>query len=361
MSVFTATAAGGGAGAGGTGGDLRLRRRRLPRWSLPATAVGCALVVLAVFVLTSSGGRGNYLVTTWACYLVAQTVLSAVVEGGRAARDRLASAVCVTALAVAVLALAAVLGFTVVKGVARLDVTFLTHSMFGVADRDAGGGAYHAIIGTLEQVGIAAAISVPFGLLVSIYLVEYARGRFGRVVSTAVDVATGLPSIVAGLFIYSLWILSLGHGPSGFAGALSLTILMVPVVVRSTEDILRLVPDSLREASLALGIARWRTIVSIVLPTALSGITTGVMLAVARVTGETAPLLLTVFGNPAINNDPFTGPQEGLPQFVFAQAGLPTQTSIDRAWAGALTLILIVMVLNLFARLVVWRSAARRR
>ncbi|HEY9472509.1 MAG TPA: phosphate ABC transporter permease PstA [Mycobacteriales bacterium] len=359
MSVLTAAAAG---GAGGAGGDLRLRRRRLPRWSLPATAVGCGLVVLTLFALTPLQGRVDYLVSTCACYVFAQTMLSTVVEGGRAARDRLAATLAMTALAMAVLALVAVLGFTVAKGIRRLDVTFLTHSMFGVADGDSGGGAYHAIIGTLEQVGIASAISVPFGLLVSIYLVEYAHGgRFGRVVSTTVDVATGLPSIVAGLFVYSLWILSMGHGPSGFAGALSLTILMVPVVVRSTEEILRLVPDSLREASLALGITRWRTIVSIVLPTALSGITTGVMLAIARVTGETAPLLLTVFGNPAINNDPFNGPQEGLPQFVFAQAGLPTQTSIDRAWAGALTLILIVMLLNLFARLVVWRSAARRR
>lgn len=355
MSALTATA------TGGTRGDLRLRHRRLPRWAMPATAVGVVLAVLALFALTPLQGRADLVAVAAPGYVLVQTLLSAAVEGGRAARDRLAATLAVTALAVAVLALVTVLGFTVGRGIGRLDVTFLTHSMFNVADRDPGGGAYHAIIGTLEQVGIATLLSVPFGLFVSVYLVEYARGRFGRVVSLAVDVSTGLPSIVAGLFVYSLWILTLGHGPSGFAGALALTILMVPVVARSTEEILRLVPDSLREASMALGIPRWRSVVSIVLPTGLSGITTGVMLAVARVTGETAPLLLTVFGSPAINNDPFSGPQEGLSQFVFTQAGLPTQTSIDRAWAGALTLIGIVMLLNLFARLVVWRSAARRR
>jgi phosphate transport system permease protein len=197
-------------------------------------------------------------------------------------------------------------------------------------------------------------------LLVSIYLVEYAQGqRYGRLVSTFVDVMTGLPSIVAGLFILSFWILLLHQSFSGFAGSLALIILMLPVVVRTTEEMLRLVPDPLREASAALGVPRWRTVVSIVLPTALPGITTGVMLAIARVMGETAPVLLTVFGSQSINTNPFSGPQESLPLFVFNEAQQPNNTAIDRAWAGALTLIAIVVILNVVARLIVSRRSLR--
>jgi phosphate transport system permease protein len=250
----------------------------------------------------------------------------------------------------AVLPLIAVLGFTTVKGVTLLNGSFLTHTMRGVAERDPAGGIYHAMIGTLEQVGLATAMAVRFGLLVAIYLVEYSTGRLGRVVSFFVDVMTGLPSIVAGLFIFSLWILVLGHSFSGFAGSLALTILMLPTVVRSAEEMLKIVPDSLREGSYALGIPKWVTVVRIVLPTALAGIATGVMLAIARVTGETAPLLLTVFGNPALNFNPFSGAQASLPLFVFNEASLPNETAINRAWAAALVLILIVSVLNIIAR-----------
>ena len=252
------------------------------------------------------------------------------------------------------------LGYTIDHGAKRFDATFFTHSLRNIAANDPGGGAYHAIIGTLEQVGIATLIAVPLGLLVSIYLVEYSRGRFGRLVCTFVDVMTGLPSIIAGLFVLTLWVLILKQGYSGFAGSLALVILMIPIVVRTTEEILRLVPDALREASYALGIPRWRTIVSIVLPSALPGITTGVMLAISRVSGETAPLLLTVFGNASINTNPFNGPQEGLPLFVFSEAGLPNNPSVDRAWAGALTLIVFVVGLNLIARLVIRTSVLRR-
>ena len=176
---------------------------------------------------------------------------------------------------------------------------FLTTSMRGVSPRAEGGGVYHAIIGTLEQVGIAALIGIPLGILTAIYLVEYAAQarsrRLARAVSFFVDVMTGVPSIVVGLFIYTAFVLTLGMERSGFAAALALTILMIPVVVRSTEEMLRIVPRDLREASYALGIPKWRTILKVVLPTALGGIVTGAMLAVARIAGETAPLLLTTF------------------------------------------------------------------
>jgi phosphate transport system permease protein len=226
-----------------------------------------------------------------------------------------------------------------------------------VADAQPGGGIYHAIIGTLEQVGIASLIAVPIGVLTAIYLVEYGRGSLAKAVTFFVDVMTGIPSIVAGLFVLSFWILILGMGYSGFAGAMALSILMMPVVVRSTEEMLKLVPNELREASLALGIPKWRTILKVVLPTSIGGITTGVMLAVARITGETAPVLLLVWGTGFINNNPFDGPQASLPLYIYQQYAAGTPASTDRAWAAALALILFVMILNMGARAIArWKA-----
>jgi len=285
------------------------------------------------------------------------------ISTGRRVKDRMVQGLVYLAFALAVVPLISVLWLVISNGLARFDLTFLTHSMRGIGARDAGGGAYHAIIGTLQQVSLAAIISIPIGLFTAIYLVEYGNGgRLSRAISFFVDVMTGIPSVVAGLFVLAFWILYLGMPYSGWAGAMALSILMMPTVVRSSEEMLRLVPGDLREASYALGVPKWRTIVKVVLPTALTGIITGIMLAVARVAGETAPLLLTVFFTDSINNDPFSGPQMGLPLYVFDQAARPNDTAIDRAWTGALTLILIVMLFNLVARLIAWwRSPARGR
>ncbi|MEU6787577.1 phosphate ABC transporter permease PstA [Nonomuraea angiospora] len=285
------------------------------------------------------------------------------ISTSRRVKDKIVQGLVYLAFGLAVVPLISVLWLVISNGLARFDLEFLTHSMRGIGARDAGGGAYHAIIGTLEQVLLASAVSVPIGLLTAIYLVEYGNGgRLSRSISFFVDVMTGIPSVVSGLFVFAFWILVLGFQFSGWAGALALSILMMPTVVRSAEEMLRLVPNDLREASYALGVAKWRTIMKVVLPTAFTGIVTGVMLAVARVAGETAPLLMTVFFTNSINNDPFTGPQMGLPLFVFDQAARPNDTAIDRAWTGALTLILIVMLLNLVARLIAWwRSLARGR
>ncbi|WP_433219134.1 phosphate ABC transporter permease PstA [Microtetraspora malaysiensis] len=284
------------------------------------------------------------------------------ISTSRRVKDRVVQALVYLAFAIAVVPLLSVLWLVVKNGLARFDLEFLTHSMRNIGARDAGGGAYHAIIGTLEQVLFASLIAVPIGLLTAVYLVEYGSGgRLSRWISFFVDVMTGVPSVVSGLFVLAFWVLALGMPFSGFAGAMALSILMMPVVVRSAEEMLRLVPNDLREASYALGVPKWRTIVKVVLPTAFTGIVTGVMLAVARVAGETAPLLLTVFFTDSINSNPFNGPQMGLPLYVFDQAGRPTDTAIDRAWTGALTLILIVMLLNLVARLIAWwRSPAKR-
>lgn len=280
------------------------------------------------------------------------------ISAGRRIKDRTVQVLVYLAFALALIPLVSVLWTVVVNGAKRFDLTFFQYSMNAVSGSDSGGGAYHAIVGTLEQVVITSLIAVPIAVLTAIYLVEYAgNGRLGKVISFTVDVMTGIPSIVAGLFVLALWLLTFGFDFSGFAGALALTILMIPTVVRAGEEMLKLVPDELREAAYALGVPRWRTILFVILPTALTGMITGIMLAVARVMGETAPLLLTIFFTKAINENAFTGPQGSLPTFIWEQAKDPNQNSIDRAWTGALVLILIIMLLNLVARFV----AARRR
>jgi phosphate transport system permease protein len=219
-----------------------------------------------------------------------------------------------------------------------------------------GGGALHAIIGTLEITGLAALISVPVGLMTAIYLVEYGTGRLARGITFLVDVMTGIPSIVAGLATYAFFVIIFGEGVKmGFAGSVALSILMIPVVVRSSEEILKLVPNELREASYALGVPKWLTIVRIVLPTSVAGITTGVMLSISRVIGETAPLLIVAGFTTSMNYNPFAERMMSLPVFVYNQyvsPGTDAQFYIERAWAGALTLILIVAVLNIIARIV---------
>lgn len=340
----------------GMSDKLSLRGRTLPSYAVPAIAAGSAVVAVLLYLATSIDSEIQTLLIALLVFAVGQTVASVVVEGGRRARDRFATTLVVGAFVLALVPLVAVLASVIAKGAGRLDLNFLTHSMRGIGARDAGGGVYAALIGTVEQIAIASLFAVPFGLLVAIYLVEYGRGRVSRTISFFVDVLTGLPSIIAGLFILAFYLLALGQKPSGFAGALALVILMIPTVVRSTEEMLKLVPDELREASYALGVPRWRTILRIVVPTALPGIVTGVMLAVARVAGETAPLLLTVFGSDSINMNPFDGPQSALPLYIYSEAQKPQQFATDRAWAAALTLIILVTLLNLVARLVARRN-----
>jgi phosphate transport system permease protein len=220
-----------------------------------------------------------------------------------------------------------------------------------------GGGIYHALIGTLLITGAAAVISIPIGLFTSIYLVEYGQqNSLARWIRFLVDVMTGIPSIVAGLFAYALFALIFGDGIRlGIGGSVALSVLMIPVVVRSCEEMLKLVPNELREASYALGVPKWRTVAKVVLPTALAGIVTGITLAIARVIGETAPLLIIAGTTDSVNMDLFKDRMATLPVFAYSSIsspGFPPGPSIDRAWGAALVLLIIVMLLNLIARLV---------
>lgn len=326
----------------------------LPRYFPPVLLVAVAAI--------SAGGSAAFgvfsvpllTVCTVVFYTLGITVASTIVENRRRAKDRFVTAVVYTCFGLAMIPLVSLLWTVVTRGIARFDGYFLSVSMNGVLPSMDAGGAYHAIVGTLAITGMATLISVPIGILAAIYLVEYGKGRLAKAIIFFVDVMTGIPSIVAGLFVVALWMVLFGPGvTNGAAGAVSLSVLMIPVVVRSSEEMLRLVPAELREASYALGVAKWRTIIKVVLPTATAGITTGIMLAIARVVGETAPLILTAGSSAVrINWDLFDGQMMSLPVFIYSQVRMGGAVNYERAWAAALTLILVVMLLFLAARLV---------
>ncbi|WP_206313841.1 phosphate ABC transporter permease PstA [Streptomyces coryli] len=336
---------------------LGIHQPRLPKWGPAVIAAGSAAVAIAIGLVAGLQSKIQWGLIAAILFVIGQYVIASRVEGRRQAKDRLATALVWVAFLLAVVPLASLIYETIARGIKVLNGYFLTHSMNGVVTIQPGGGVYHALLGTIEQVAIATLIAAPIGLLTAIYLVEYGKGKLAKAVTFFVDVMTGIPSIVAGLFILSVWIMMLGFGYSGFAGSLALAILMMPTVVRSTEEMLKLVPNELREASYALGVPKWKTILKVVLPTSIGGITTGVMLSIARITGETAPLLLLVFGNPMINNNPFEGAQASLPLYIYEQWANGNEASYDRAWAAALVLIAFVMILNLVARGIArWKS-----
>ncbi len=278
----------------------------------------------------------------------------------RRAKNIVATVLMSAAFLVAVIPLFWLLITVVVKGFdAVISSTWWTHSLQGVLPQDFTGGIYHALYGSIVQGVMSAIIAVPLGIFTAIYLVEYGRGRLARTVTFMVDILSGVPSIVAALFIFALWISAFGFPKSAFAVSLALVLLMLPIVVRSTEEMLRLVPDELREASYALGVPKWKTIVKIVLPTAFSGMVTGVMLAMARVLGETAPVLVLVGYSRSINRDVFDGNMASLPLTIYNELQNPTAAGSYRVWGAALSLILLVMVFNLAATLISRFSAIK--
>ena len=234
-----------------------------------------------------------------------------------------------------------------------------THSLHGVLPEEFTGGVYHALYGTLVQAGVATILAVPLGLMTAVYLVEYGDGRLARVTTFMVDVLAGVPSIVAALFIFSLWIATLGFQQCAFAVSLALVLLMLPVVVRSAEEMLRLVPDELREASYALGVRKWTTIVRIVIPIAMPGIVSGVLLSIARVIGETAPVLVLVGYSRSINFDIFNGNMASLPLLIYTELTNPEHAGFLRVWGAALTLIIIVTLINLTSAAIRFLTARR--
>ncbi|GAA1476893.1 phosphate ABC transporter permease PstA [Nocardioides aestuarii] len=333
---------------------LPIVRPQLPRWA-PWLVLGASLAVGALLMLLVGFGPFGAAVVAGLVYFFALPAWSRVVEGPRKSTDRLMSAMIWSAFIIAMIPLVTLVWTVLKNGLPAISVEFFTASMFSVVGE--GGGIYHAIMGTFIVTLWATVISVPVGVMAAIYLVEYGRKKpLAKVITFLVDVMTGIPSIVAGLFAFALFVIIFGPGiRMGFGGSLALSVLMIPIVVRSTEEMLKLVPDELREASYALGVPKWRTITKVVLPTAMAGILTGVMLAVARVAGETAPLLIIAGDTDGTNFNAFADRMATLPVFIYysyTQPGIPPEFGRERAWGAALVLIAIVMGLNLLARAV---------
>lgn len=277
------------------------------------------------------------------------------ISAGRRVRNTVAHILIYLTMALALIPLVWVLAVVIKNGIGVIiQPEWWTASQRGISNMSPGGGAAHAIVGTFVQTVICSLISIPIGIFTAIYLVEYSRGGWlGRVTTFMVDILSGVPSIVAALFIFALWVSVLGQSKSGMAVSLSLVLLMVPVIVRNTEEMLRVVPNDLREASYALGVPKWKTIVRIVLPTSLSGIITGVMLAIARVMGESAPVLILVGTSSIINWNPVNGPQASLPLMMLDMYKAGTAPAVlDKLWGAALTLVVIIAALNIAARFI---------
>lgn len=248
--------------------------------------------------------------------------------------------------------------YVVIKGIGVLSVDFFVEDMSKVGPLDAGGGIRHALIGTLEQIAIATFISVPIAVLTAVYLHEI-KGRLAVPTRFVVDAMSGLPSIVAGLIVFTIWV-NEGHGFSGASAGVALAIMMIPIITRTAEEILRTIDDGLRESALALGAPQWRSVLQVVLPTARAGLITASILGVARAIGETAPVLLTAFGNSVTNLNPFDGPQADLPLYIWQNIRTPDNLSNQRAWGGALVLMMLVLFLFVVARVIGERGAQKR-
>ena len=296
----------------------------------------------------------GFLVVAYLLFLVIFGLVTADRHGGLVAVDRVVTVVVVTGALIVLVPLLSLVVYITVLGLKALRTTFFYEDQAGITPvmpATAGGGS-HAIVGTIQQVGLALLWSLPLGLAAAVFLNE-TRSRWRRPVRIFVDAMSGLPSIVAGLFIYATLILPFAKtenplfGFNGFMASLALAITMLPPITRTVEVVLRLVPDGLREASLAMGASKARTVWSVVFPTARTGMTTAIVLGIARAVGETAPLLFTAFGYDLMNSNPIAGPQESLPLFVYRNIRKPDQSAIDRGFAGAL--VLMVIVLGLFA------------
>lgn len=329
-----------------------------------------ALTGLVVGRLAPFDGRLGAVLLAWTLFVAGYALLASFDHDGPAVRDKVATVVVHSVAAVLLLALVLVVGFTLSRGRdALVHSNFLSKDLSGTGPLDplSSGGILHAVVGTLEQITIALLITVPLGLTCAVFLTEI-PGRFARLVRTVSEAMTALPSIVAGLFVYAAFILGLGRGKSGLAAALALSVMMLPIIIRAADVVLRLVPGSLKEASLALGSGQWRTVWHVTLPTARSGLATAVILGAARGIGETSPVLLTAGYTASLNANPFSGPQVSLPLAVFELVKSPQQALIARGFGTAATLLALVLLLFVTARLVggrgpgeLSRREARRR
>lgn len=323
-----------------------------------AIAGSLALTWLTYERLLPLHGAVGFWLTWYAVFLVLLAAVSATTLDRLAVVDRIVGALVTTAGLILVSALAIIVVFTFLRGKSALGHWNFFHQTMAYFGPDAGldkGGIFAAMVGTFEQVAISMAISVPLGIATAVYLSEV-RGKVARLVRIVVEAMTAVPTIVAGLFIYSLLIIQLGQERCGFAASLALSVSMIPVVTTTAEVVLRLVPNGLREASLALGTTQWQTVRRVVLPTARPGLVTAVLLGVARIIGETSPVLLVAGSTNELNADPFHGPQLSLPLFVFTGMRQPLDVAISRAFGAGIVLLTLVAVFFALARIIGGRT-----
>lgn len=316
-------------------------------------ASALAMAWIVCFRLLPWGTVLGFAAIALVLFLVVVTVTTSALSPGPAVADRVAAAVITGGAAIVGIALVSTVIFTFVRGAPALPhLNIFTQDMSGVGPRDplTSGGVLHAILGTLVQIGIAVAVTVPLALGTAVFMTEVG-GSFSRVVRTVVEAMTALPSIVAGLFIYTVLIVTLGFPRSGFAAATALSVMMLPIIARAADVVLRVVPSGLREASLALGASRWRTVWHVVLPTARPGLATALILGVARGIGETSPVLLTSGAAPFLVANPFSGVMNSLPLFVFSTVRTGEPLAIQRGFAAASILLALVLFLFVVARI----------
>ena len=273
----------------------------------------------------------------------------------RALVDRAMRLLTIACAVTAVVPLVAVLAFVTINGITAISIDLLTRPPKATG---VGGGAASAILGSIQMVGLATLIAVPVGLAAGVYVSELAGRRAGSLVRFTADVLVGVPSILVGVFVFTFLVLPFKQY-NAFAGSVALAVIMVPVIMRTTEEILRLVPGDLREASLALGVRRWRTVLSVAVRTGWPGILTGIMLAVARAAGETAPLIMTALGSRLVNVGNFSRPMDALPLFIYNNARQPFPVLNEQAWGAAFLLLLAVLTINILVRARSLRAAGR--
>jgi phosphate transport system permease protein len=313
--------------------------------------LAAASLAFAIVQVTPMKGKLAYFTVFFFASIIIDFIASYVQRGIASAKDAIARGFVTVGITFAVLPIFSILFEVGKRGYKGLDIGLFTNDMSATSVNDelGKGGLLHAITGTIIMVAIALVVAMPIGILTAIYLTEI-KGKFARPIKFLVQAMSGVPSIVAGLFILSAYVYPITNSLSGFAGSLALMILMIPTIARTSEEVLLLIPNDLREAGVALGGTQWRTVALVVVPAAKSGLVTALILGIARVAGETAPLVLLTGGGESVNLNPFDGPMGSLPIYIWKCFGQGTEESIARAWSGILVLLVIVLALFTMAR-----------
>ena len=322
--------------------------------------LGSLLASYLIVEITPMKGKLALFAVFFIVYMILTATLKGVQRGSAAAKDALVNSIVAIGAIVTVIPIASILFTVLQKGLPGIKLNIFTHDMSMATPTDplTNGGLLHAITGTLTLVALALVMSVPIGILTALYLTEI-KGRFTGPIRFLVQAMSGVPSIVAGLFILSAILYPITKSYSGFMGALALTILMIPTIARTSEEVLNLIPNDLREAGVALGGTQWRTVAMIVLPAAKSGLITAVILGVARIAGETAPILLLTGGGDKVNPNAFNGPMGSLPYYIWKSFNAGSPEALTRAWAGLLVLVGLVLILFTSARYLGSRKGAK--